>query len=123
MDLVGDPLQGTCCDDATSLARRYDAMVLGGKVRAAVWMVTDRGTGGPYRPNDLDSKSGQPVINVLRDNHPDCVVPSEEAFDAYPDADNLLDTMPLYCYEECIAKAAARLSGGAGPCGVEAEIL
>jgi hypothetical protein len=98
-------------------------MVLGGKVRAAVRMVTDRGTGGPYRPNDLDSKSGRPVIDVLREKNPDCVVPLEEDFDAYPDAANLLDTMPVYCYEECIAKAATRLSGSAGPCGVDAEML
>ena len=110
-------------DDATSLARRYDAMVLGGKVRAAVRMVTNRGTGGPYRPNDLDSKSGRPVIDVLREKHPECVVPSERDFDEYPDAADLLDTMPVYCYEECVAKAAARLTGGAGPCGVEAEML
>ena len=110
-------------DDATSLARRYDAMVLCGKVRAAVWMVTVRGTGGPYRPNNLDSKSGRPVIDVLWDKHPECVVPSEEDFDAYPDAEDLLDTMPVYCYEECVAKAVVRLSGSAGPCGVEAEML
>ena len=110
-------------DEATSLARRYDAMVLGGKVRAAVRMVTNRGTGGPYRPNDLDSKSGRPVINVLWEKHPESVVPSEWDFDAYPDAADLLDTMPVYCFEECVAKAAARLSGGAGPCGVEAEML
>jgi hypothetical protein len=58
-----------------------------------------------------------------RDKHLDCVVPLEWDFDAYPDADDLLDTMPVYCYEECIAKAAARLSGGARPCGVEAEML
>ncbi|KAL3806424.1 hypothetical protein ACHAXA_007766, partial [Cyclostephanos tholiformis] len=103
-------------DNATSLARRYDSMVLGGKVRAAVWMVTDHGAGGPYRPNNLDSKSGRPVIDVLRDKHPACVVPSEEDFDAYHDADDLLDTMPVYCFEECIAKAAARLSGSAEPC-------
>ena len=45
-------------DDATSLARQYNAMVLGGKVHAAVWMVTNRGTRGPYCPNNLDSKSG-----------------------------------------------------------------
>ncbi len=31
--------------------------------------------------------------------------------------------MPVYCYEECVAKAATRLSGSAGPCGVEAEML
>ena len=50
-------------------------------------------------------------------------MPSEEAFDAYPDAADLLDTMPVYCYEECVAKATARLSGGPRPCGVEAETL
>ena len=110
-------------DDATSLTHRYDAMVLGGKVRAAVRIVTNRGTGGPYRPNDLDSKSGRTVINVHWDKHPDCVVPSEEDFDAYPDADDLLDTMPVYCYEECVAKAVAHLSSSAGPCGVEADML
>ncbi len=81
--------------DATSLARRYDAMVLGGKVRAAVRMVTDRGTGGPYCPNDLDSKSGWPVIDVLWDKHLDCVVPLEGDFNAYPNADNLLE--PCRC--------------------------
>jgi hypothetical protein len=73
-------------DNATSLARRYDTMVLGGKVRAAVRVVTDRGTGGPYRPNNLDSKSGRPVIDVLQDKQPDCVVPLEGDFNAYPDA-------------------------------------
>ncbi|KAL3826902.1 hypothetical protein ACHAXA_000870, partial [Cyclostephanos tholiformis] len=110
-------------DNATSLACQYDAMVLGGKVLAAVRMVTNRGTGGPYRPTNLDSKSGRPVIDVLWEKHPDCVVPSEWDFDAYPDAADLLDTMPVYCYEECVAKAAACLTGGAGPCGVEAEML
>jgi hypothetical protein len=110
-------------DEATSLARQYNAMVLGGKVRAAVRMVTDRGTGGPYCPNNFDSKSGCPVIDVLREKHPDCVVPLEEDFDTYPNAANLLDTMPVYCYEECIAKAATRLSGSAGPCGIDAEML
>jgi len=31
--------------------------------------------------------------------------------------------MPVYCFEECVAKAAARLSGIAGPCGVDVEML
>ncbi|KAL3809437.1 hypothetical protein ACHAXA_004006 [Cyclostephanos tholiformis] len=50
-------------------------------------------------------------------------MPSERDFDTYPDAADLLDTMPVYCYKECVAKAAACLTGGAGPCGVEAEML
>jgi hypothetical protein len=82
-----------------------------------------RGAGRPYRPHDLDSKSGCPVIDVLRDTHPECCVPSDKDIDAYPDVANLLDTMPVYCYEECIAKAAACLSGSAGPCGVKAKML
>ncbi len=72
---------------------------------------------------NLDSKSRCPVIDVLMDKHPDCRVPSDEDFDAYPDAANLLDTMPVYWYKECIAEAAAHLSGSAGPCGIEAEML
>jgi hypothetical protein len=110
-------------DNATSLARRYNAMVHGGKVHAAVWMVTNRGAGGPHCPHNLDSKSGRPVIDVLWDKHPDCRVPLEEDFNAYPNAVNLLDTMPVYCFEKCIAKAAARLSGSTGPCGVKAKML
>ncbi len=70
-------------EDATSIARKYHNMVLGRKVHAAVRMVTNRGTGGAYRPFDLDSKSGRPVIEVLREKHPASRVPSEEDFDAH----------------------------------------
>ena len=31
--------------------------------------------------------------------------------------------MPVYCFEECVAKAAACLSGGASPCGVTVDML
>jgi len=92
-------------------------MVLGGKVRAAVRMVTNRGTGGAYRPFNLDSKSGCPIIEVLREKHPASRVPSHVR------APDCLDSMPVYCFEECVAKAAACLSGSAGPCGVDAEML
>jgi hypothetical protein len=119
----GRRVEDQCQDNATSLVRKYNNMVLGGNVRVAVRMATNRGAGRPYHPHDLDSKSGCPVIDVLRDMHPNCCVPLDDDFDAYPDAANLLDTMPVYCYEERIAKAAARLSGSAGPCGVETEML
>ncbi len=110
-------------DDATSLACKYNNMVLEGKVRAAVQMATNRGARRRYRWHNLESKSGRPVIDKLSDTHPDCCVPLDDDFNAYPDAANLLDTMPVYCYDECIAKAAAHLSGSTGPCGVEAKML
>jgi hypothetical protein len=71
----------------------------------------------------LDSKSRRPVIDVLMAKQPDCGVLLNKDFDACPDAANLLNTMPVYCYKECIAKAAACLSGGSGLCGVEAKML
>ncbi len=112
-----------CQDDATSLARKYNNMVLGCKVRAAIRMVTNRGARGPYHPHNLDSKSGRLVIDVLWDKHPDCRVLLDKDFDAYPNAANLLDTMRISCCDECFSKAAARLSGSAGPCGMEAKML
>ncbi len=110
-------------DDTTSMARKYHNMVLGGKVRAAVRMVTNRDVGRAYRPFDTDSKSGRPVIDVLREKHPDTRVPSEWDFDEHPGAPDCLESMLVYCYEECVAKAAAHLSGSAGPCGIEADML
>jgi hypothetical protein len=86
-------------------------------------MVTNRGTGGAYRPFDLDSMSGRPVIEVLREKHHASRVPTEEDFDAHIGAPDCLDLMPVYCFKECVAKAAARLSGSVGPCGVDAEML
>jgi hypothetical protein len=94
---------------STSIARKYHNMVLGGKVRAAVRMVTNRGTGGSYRPWDLDSKSGRPVIEVLHEKHPASRMPSEEDFDAHAGAPDCLDSMPVYCFKECVAKAAVPL--------------
>jgi hypothetical protein len=110
-------------EDTTSIARKYHYMVLGGKVHAAVRMVTHRGTGGAYQLFDLDSKSGRPVIEVLREKHPASCVPSEEDFDAHVEAPDCLESMLVYCFEECVAKATACLSGSAGPCGIDAEML
>ena len=52
----------------TSIVWKYHNMVLGGKVRAAVRMVTNRGTGGAYQPFDLDSKSWRPIIEIVIDH-------------------------------------------------------
>ena len=68
------------------MARKYHNMVLGGKVCAAVLMVTNRDIGGAYQPFNTDSKSGCPVIDVLREIHPDTRVPSESGFDNHPGA-------------------------------------
>jgi hypothetical protein len=110
-------------ENTTSMARKYHNMILCGKVRAAVRTVTNRDGGRAYCPFNLDSKSGCPIINMLREKHPKSRVPSDEDFNEHPGAPDCLESMPIYCFEECVAKVAARLSGGAGPCGIDAIIL
>lgn len=48
-----------------SVAKRYNSMVLDGKIRGAVRFATGRGLGGPKLPLDKCSKTGEPVIEVL----------------------------------------------------------
>ena len=49
-----------------SKGRRFNALVQSGKLRNAVRTVTDRNGGGLYRPTDACSKTGEPVLEVLR---------------------------------------------------------
>jgi hypothetical protein len=110
-------------EDTTLLTRKYNSMVLGGKVRAAIQMVTNKKACGAYRPHDLDSKSGCPIIDVLCDKHLASQLPSDDDFNVYPDVPGCLDTIPVYCYKKCVPKAAAHLSGSVGLCRVESKML
>ncbi len=77
-------------------------MVLGGKVHAAVRMVMNRDGSSAYRPYNLYSKSGCPVINVLQEKHSASCVTFEEDFSDHPNAPDRLDSMPVYCFKECV---------------------
>ena len=66
-----------------SACQKYDAIVKGGRVSSAVKMVTNRDLGGLYRPTDACSKTGRPVIDILREKHPEGVIPDVSHFDTY----------------------------------------
>jgi hypothetical protein len=103
-----------------SVGRRFNSMVHSGKLRAAVRAVTDRNPGGLYAPDNIFTKTGRRVLDVLREKHPDACIPEENAFDHYANSAEVLDeAMPIACYEEQISLRAAHLRGGAGPCGVD----
>jgi hypothetical protein len=95
-------------------------MVHSGKLCAAVRAVTDRDPGGLYVPNDICTKTGHRVLDVLREKHPDARIPEQRAFDSYANSAELFEVMPIACYEEQISMRAAHLSGGAGPVGLMA---
>ena len=103
--------------------RRYNNMVLEGRISEAVNTVVDTDRGRLYQPEDVCSKTGRMVIDILREKHPEVTVPPDEHFDAYDAAEELLESMPVYCYAKTVAKAVAKLQGASGPCGVDRLIL
>jgi hypothetical protein len=106
-----------------SVGRRFNLMVHSGKLRAAVRAMTDHIPGGLYAPNDICTKTDCQVLDVLHEKHPDACIPKEHAFDSYANSAELLEAMPIACYEEQISLRAAHLRGGAGPCGVDGIML
>jgi hypothetical protein len=106
-----------------SVGRRFNSMGHSGKLRAAVGAVTDRNPGGLYAPDDICTKTSRRVLDVLREKHPDAHISEECAFDFYANSAELLEMMPIACYEEQISTRATHLSGGAEPCGVDGITL
>jgi len=117
------PAHSDCGLELESVGWRFNLMVHLGKLRAVIRAVTDRNPGRLYAPDDICTKTGRWVLDVLREKHPDARIPEECAFDSYANSAELLEAMPIACYEEQIFLRAAHLLGGAGPCGVDGTML
>ena len=85
--------------------------------------MTDCNPGVLYAPEDICTKTGRRVLDVLHEKHTDACIPEECAFDSYANSAELLEAMPIACYKEQISLQAAHLRGGAGPCGVDGTML
>ena len=72
-------------------------------------------------PADIDAKTGKPVINVLREKHPDCRTPDleKEGLASFEDYLPPRDGTPLDCDQGTVQEVGNKLSGGAGPSRVD----
>ena len=70
--------------------------------------------------DDIDSKSGLPVLDVLKSKHPEAVIPQPETLEDY---DTVPSFTPLDITACTIESVARRMSGGAGPGGVDSMAL
>jgi len=109
--------------DPDSKARAYQSLVDKGQLSKAVQNLTNSHKGGLLRPGDLDVKSGDSVITVLKQKHPNARVPDEDEFDEYEDVPVASDPFPLLFFEEDVKASATRLSGGPGPGGLDGDSL
>jgi hypothetical protein len=113
--------------DKASEGRAFNAKVLSGRLRSAVRNLTNRESGGVKMPDDLCSKTGTPVLEVLRGKHPALRDPgpevgrSDTAFEPY-DAP-APDTVPVEITADVVEAVASSLSGAAGPGGTDSVTL
>ena len=83
-------------------------MVKSRRLRDTVRMVTERDPGGLYQPSNKCTKTGVPVIDILRAKHPDSVIPEVEHFDEYSViiTTECQQSMPIHCAEDEVVKGA-----------------
>ena len=109
------------------VSSKFHRMVLDGKLCGAVRFATGRGQGGPLRPDDACSKTGRPVMDVLRYKHPDCVVPTVNSNGSIPGFDSYVgqapDFVPHASSKDSVSVAAKKIHGSQGPSGVDAVMV
>ena len=116
---------GTPKTDEEQEARVFNSSVLDGKLRSAVRLLTGGERGGVLGPKDLCTKTGAPVIEVLRAKHPDQRIPDLQdpenlAFSEYPEVP---DPIPIDCDPVAVESVAKKLTGAAGCSGVDSALL
>ncbi len=80
--------------------RRFYNTILDGNIRAAVRHITDREKGGIYGLRDTCTKTDRPVLEIMREKHPDPTTLVEVDFNAYANVSlpELLEPMPLFVF-------------------------
>ena len=116
----GNGLLHTPKIDVESVGGRFDGLIKDGKLRAAVRSVTECGRGCLYQPGDKCTKTGRPVLDILREKHPEARIPAEKDFDVYP---NTPDSIGIFVFEEDVVKQVAFCTGTVSPSGVNADAL
>ena len=81
-------------------------------MRTAVKFITERETGGVLQPEELCTKTGERVMEVLCAKHPDARPPSTVTLDSYTDSTSEL--VPVDITEYTVTEVVIQLSGGAG---------
>jgi hypothetical protein len=116
---------GKRSDDETA-ACTFNARVLSGRLRSAVRTLTNRDSGGGIlHPDDACTKYGILVLEVLQSKHPDLREPPAVGGETgtFEDYAAVPTAIPVDLTKETVEVDATRLSGTAGPRGMDAVSL
>ena len=103
--------------DEMAKARKYNSLLNSGKLKEAVTFATGSLNGSPLNIEDIDVKTGKPVLEVLKSKHPDIHFPDINgySFEEYP---KIPDALQTEISEEMVEKMAKKISGSGGPSSV-----
>ena len=108
-------------NDDAKVTRKFSNLMMKGKVRAALQLLTKETRAGPMRLDDVVEKSGKTVRDILKDKHPQPEPPHPDALLSTDIVDSdfhpvLFDSITA----EAIRKSALLTEGSAGPSGMDA---
>eukprot|EP00978_Attheya_sp_CCMP212_P023363 scaffold71500_cov33-Attheya_sp.AAC.2 len=106
--------------DDQEVARTYNHMVLQGKLHQAVCWIPQRHKGGILYPDEINVKTGMPVIDVLKSKHPEARVPDIGNLLHYDETPEFVD---VDITADTVESITQKLSGSAGPGGVDSVRL
>ena len=92
-------------------AKTFYSLVLRWKMRKAVWLITERDTGGVLYPIELCTKTGERVMEVLRTKHPEACPPTAASLELYPD--RRPEIVPVDITDYTVTEVVGQLSVGA----------
>jgi hypothetical protein len=121
--VVANFSEGSTPPSLDTAHRKFNETVLSGRLRQATRNLLSRETGkGVLPPDALCTKTGEPVLDVLRAKHPPLRDPAVDlgpggAFEPYPECPT---AVPIDCTGQTIESVASSLTGSAGPSGVDA---
>ena len=101
--------------------KTYHSLVLKGKLRSSVRWITEHEKGGVLQPEEICTKTGERVMEVLRIRHPDAL--SLSASSLYTYLDQPLELVPLEITEDTVTELAGRISRGTGIGGTDSVII
>lgn len=100
--------------------KKFNQRVISGDLRGAIKFLSETEEGGVLMPDEIDSKSGDTVEEVLQSKHPEPRTMDASKLQQYTDCPDFVN---LDVTSETVEKVSARLSGSAGLGGADAEAV
>ena len=95
-----------------AIAKTLISLMLKGKIHTAVRFDTLRGAGGVLLPNEINLKSGGPVIGILFQKHLVPIIPTVKVIEYY----NVVpEFVPLNVTEDTVELITWKFTGIVGP--------